>query len=825
MRVKMVLDLVANTKGGAAQAKRDLQGVKGAAKGLDSARAGQRITRDFLNLSTSSKAATRGMKEAKAASTALGTNSGAAKLSRDMDHLARRTARARAEIAQLGTAEGKAAARTQAQARAARRKAESEGGGTSLFAGTRAMVGGYLGVQGARMAARATVGQSISFEKAMAEVKKKVDGMDDPAALATMEQSVSKWAIAYGRAREEVAALVAEAGAGGVALKDMPGFVRINLAAATAWDVSADKAGNALSKIRAATGWGNEQLELFVDKVNALSDAGAAKEMDVVEMFQRAGAAAKAAGVEFDTSLAFLTAMNNVAIAPEVAARGFNALSSNLRTATEQPARVEDGLKMLGLTPKGVEKGMKTNATATMIDVLERLEKHADKAKAAIKIFGKEWWDEIARAGQALPEIRKNLDIVRSPAKHVGSAQNSLNIELATTDKHLKRLSALASEVGDRLGRWALPGINEGIEKIIAGMDALDKRAADRKQAEELEGKVSNNQPLTPEEREKLANDRHLAARVRRGANATSSKRDFEATSSRMEGADGPTALSERAQLLRRQLERQIETLETELKLTPDGRGDRKKTRRLDNLRKQLKEIPTSPLDGRASSTDPRRPADQAERGQADRGEVMALRERVLQLESRLSTLAELQRTATNPADRRGFGADAEPLERRRNQADEQLRRKVAPNLTAAGRFGFGPGGAPVSAQPRGAGSGSRSFGLSVKDWAQSLIGAGDVDLGGAGITIAESLASGLRSGGASATSAASGIRDGITGAFSGADLTGAGTTMMASLEAGIIAGGPRAVAAAQRVAGQVKGALAGGGRQTLSGSLHDGVE
>ncbi|MGO4264042.1 phage tail tape measure protein, partial [Lysobacter sp. TAB13] len=137
-----------------------------------------------------------------------------------------------------------------------------------------------------------------------------------------------------------------------VALQDMPEFVRINLAAATAWDVSADKAGNALAKIRAATGWSNQELELFVDKVNALSDAGAAKEMDVVDMFQRAGAAAKAAGVQFDTSLAFLTAMNNVAIAPEVAARGFNAFGSTLRTATEQQARVDEGLKMIGLSAK-----------------------------------------------------------------------------------------------------------------------------------------------------------------------------------------------------------------------------------------------------------------------------------------------------------------------------------------------------------------------------------------------------------------------------------------------------------------------------------------
>lgn len=832
MRVKMILDLIANTKGGAKQAQRDLKGVKDAAKDLDKASGGQKLSRDFLNLSSNSKAATRNIKETATASAALGKNSGAAKLGRDLDTVASRAAKARREIAQLGTAEGKAAARLQAQARNARKNAETEGGGggTALFAGTRSLVGGYLGIQGARLAARGTVGQSVSFEKAMAEVRKKVDGMDDPAQFAAMEKAVSKWAIAYGRSREEVASLVAEAGAGGVSLADMPDFVRINLAAATAWDTTADKTGSALAKIRAATQWTNPQLEDFADKVNALSDAGAAKEMDVVDMFQRAGAAAQAAGVKFDASLAFLTAMNNVAIAPEVASRAFNAFASNLRNATEQPERVAEGLKMLGFSAKGVEKGMKTNATATMIDVLERLEKHADKAKAAIKIFGKEWWDEIARAGQALPEIRKNLDIVNDPKKWKGSAQNNLNIQLATTDNHLKRLSAQASEVGDKLGRWALPAINEGIEKIIAGMDALEKRAADKKAEDSLAEKVSAGLPLTPEERAKLANDREMAARVTGQSNAISARKDYQDTSARMDGADTPAALSERAQLLRRQLQRQIDTLETQLKLAPDGFGDRKKAQRLASLRKQLADIPTSPFDKRASPLDARRPGDQDERGRPDRSDVVALRERVLQLESRLATLDELRRISRNRDDRLGYGADAEPYTRRRNQADEQLRNRIAPNLTAASRFGFGPGGAPASAGPRGAGPGGASFGLSVKDWAKSVIGAGDIDLGGAGITIAESLAQGLRTGGASAEAAATGIRSGITGAFDGADMSAAGSALMASLATGIRAGGAQAVAAARDVAAQARAAAAGGiasgGKsRPLSGALHDGVE
>lgn len=731
MRVKMILDLVANTKGGARQAQRDLKGVKDAAKGLDGAKGGQRISRDFLNLASNSKAAAGGVRQVTVAAKKLDGVHGPQRISRDFLNLATNAKTAGREIDRAG----QKAARAQAQARrgGGGGRETAKDGGTTLFGGTKALVGGFLGVQGARMAGRATVGQSISFEKAMAEVRKKVDGMDDPAELAKMEQAVSKWAIAYGRAREEVAAMVAEAGAGGVSLADMPEFIRINLAAATAWDATADKTSNALAKIRAATGWGNKQLEEFVDKVNALADAGSAKEMDVVDMFQRAGAAAKAAGVDFDASLAFLTAMNNVAIAPEVAARGFNAFASKLRTATDQGDKVEEGLKALGLTPKGVEKGMKTDAKGTMIDVLERLEKSTDKASVAIKVFGREWWDEVARAGQALPEIRKNLDIVGDRKKWSGSAQKSLNIELETTDKHLKRLSALTSEVGDRLGRWALPAINEGVEKIIAGMDALDRRAAEGAQAradraaeDATAGRLADDKALTPEERDRMARDAAYRKRIQAGA---AGKRTDKANL----GLTNNSRLAD--------LERERGELGASIEARRRaGATDEQLAYSVNRLAAIIAEIRGIDASRVPAALDPRRPADQDDRANPGRGETLALLQRVKNLEARLAATEELGAAETNPADKAGFAADA-----------MRIRASLGTARRPGGQFGFGPGGAPTSAEPKGAGPGASSFRASLKDWAKSLIGEGDIDLGGAGITIAESLAGGLRSGGASA--------------------------------------------------------------------------
>lgn len=105
----------------------------------------------------------------------------------------------------------------------------------------------------------------------------------------------------------------------------------------------------------------------------------------------------------------------------------------------------------------------------------------------------------------------------------------------------------------------------------------------------------------------------------------------------------------------------------------------------------------------------------------------------------------------------------------------------------------------------------------------------GEVDLGGAGLTIAESLAKGLKSGTGSVSDAAGGMNDAVRNAV-GADLTSAGQHAAESYAAGLRKGVPAVAAAAQAlgaaaVSSANRNAMARGGSKTISGALHDGVE
>lgn len=342
------------------------------------------------------------------------------------------------------------------------------------------VAGSMLGMGGAALSGLAAGGaaayglkQAISFDKAMADVKKKIN-LDEGASWADVEEMINKTSRDVGMKREDMASLAAAAGQAGIAYKDLAGFMTLAAKSASAWDVGAKEAAQNLANIKTQTGWTNKELEVFADKVNALGDSTASAERDVLGMFKRSSAAAKAAGIPLDTTMAITTALNSAGMQEEVASRFTSAFASTLRTATHGTKKAKEALSEIGLTPRGVEAGMKKDATKTVLDVLDRIGKSKDQASVAVRLFGKEWWDEAARAGQVIPEIKKNLQLLAGKSWE-GSLSKNLATDLATTSKHLERFGALTSEIGDRLTRWALPSINEQLDRTIKAFDTAKK--------------------------------------------------------------------------------------------------------------------------------------------------------------------------------------------------------------------------------------------------------------------------------------------------------------------------------------------------------------
>ena len=342
------------------------------------------------------------------------------------------------------------------------------GASVAVMAG--AGVGGTIARVGAAMAYGTK--QAIDFEKAMANVRKKVN-VPAGGSIASVEEMINRTAVDIGMSRTDMAELAAAAGQAGIAYDDLSSFMRLAAQTSSSWDISAKDAALQLARVKASTEWTIPQLRDYADKVNALGDSSASAEKDIAEMFMRSAAAAKSANVPLDTTLAVTTALNSIGIVPETASRFFNSFSSKMLVSGSRGAKdAAEGFSMLGLSLQKVQKGMKKDATGTIIDFLDRLEKSPNKAEIANKVLGGEWWDEGSRAGQGLTEIRKNLEAIRS-GSWKGSLQQAQQIDLSTTAKQLERTKAMVSEIGDGLMRWSLPPINAQLQKMIDAYRSL----------------------------------------------------------------------------------------------------------------------------------------------------------------------------------------------------------------------------------------------------------------------------------------------------------------------------------------------------------------
>lgn len=345
-----------------------------------------------------------------------------------------------------------------------------------------AAIPGYaLGAGGATLGGLAVGGagfyalrEAVTFEKAMADVKKKVT-LDAGASWDDVEAMINKTARSTGLSRESVAALAAQAGQAGVAYKDLAGFMDTAAKAASAWDIDAKESAQTLSQIRAQTGWTNKELSEYADKVNYLGDISAAAEKNISEMWARASEGAKAAGLNYDDSMVFLTAMRGVGMDKDVSARALGAISTKLRIADSLPKGAKAALQSIGLRPKDVEQHMRRDGAGTLLSVLDRINKSRDSAKVSQELFGAEWSDEAQRLAGGAREEAIRLRKALASGDWKGSTEKSFQEGMKTTQSHWDRTKNLASELADKSTRGVLPYLNSA---MAAALDSYDSKGA-----------------------------------------------------------------------------------------------------------------------------------------------------------------------------------------------------------------------------------------------------------------------------------------------------------------------------------------------------------
>jgi len=301
------------------------------------------------------------------------------------------------------------------------------------------------------------VKKAIEFESAMADVVKVANLSEEE--TKKMSLALEKLSTKIPIAADGLASIAASGASLGIAKDKLIDFTKVVAKMSTAFDMSADEAGEVVAKIMNVYGLGLKETTKLGDVLNYLSDNTAAKARDMINVLSRIGGTAKMFGLSAKNAAALADAFLAMGKPPEVAATAINALLTKLNTADKQGKKFQDGLKALGLNAIDIKFAIKNDPQKAIMMVLNRIKQFDKQTQMGIltDMFGAEYSDDIALLVAGLDNYKKALKLVNNEQGYNNSMQREFENRSKTTANQLQLLGNALNRIAIDLGSVVLP--------------------------------------------------------------------------------------------------------------------------------------------------------------------------------------------------------------------------------------------------------------------------------------------------------------------------------------------------------------------------------
>jgi len=307
---------------------------------------------------------------------------------------------------------------------------------------------------------------AISFESAMADVSKTVDGTKEE--LKALGGELRNMSHTIPLSADQLARIAASGGQLGIAAGDISQFAQTTAKMAVAFDMTADAAGDSIGKIKNVYKLTIPEVEGLGDSINQLGNTTAARERDIVDVMLRVGGTANQFGLAKEKTAALAAAMLSLGKAPEVASTSINAMLNRMQTATMQTGEFQDALGKIGMTADEMAEAVAANPQKALDDLLETLSKLSGRERAEVLtgLFGKEFQDDIGVLVGSLGTYKDAMGQVADATKFAGAMNKEFETRSATTENQLQLLKNVVMDIVRGVGDGFLPAINAGAEVL-----------------------------------------------------------------------------------------------------------------------------------------------------------------------------------------------------------------------------------------------------------------------------------------------------------------------------------------------------------------------
>ncbi|NIJ70602.1 TP901 family phage tail tape measure protein [Xanthomonas sp. 60] len=310
------------------------------------------------------------------------------------------------------------------------------------------------------------IGQAMSFESAMADVKKVVD-FDTPAQFAQMGRDVEDLSMRLPMLPTEIAKIVAAAGQAAIPRQELLRFSEDAAKMGVAFDSTAEEAGQTMATWRTAFRMGQDEVVVLADKINHLGNTGPASVIKISEVVNRIGALGEVAGLGSGPLAALGATVAGMGIESEVSATGIKNMLLTLAAGEGAAKRQVEVLEKLGLSATGMAKAMQDDAGGAILTVLEKLKELPKHEQAAnmTALFGRESVGAIAPLLTNLGLLKSNFDKVSDAEVYGGSMAAEYASRVATSENALQLLKNQALVLAQSIGQTLLPQFKQLMDR------------------------------------------------------------------------------------------------------------------------------------------------------------------------------------------------------------------------------------------------------------------------------------------------------------------------------------------------------------------------
>lgn len=234
--------------------------------------------------------------------------------------------------------------------------------------------------QGVRAASR--------FEDALADVRKAADL--DPTQARALGRELRTAATQSRLTREELAGIAAAGAQRGVTVPDLLPYTRMVEQAAVAFEVPAQRAGDAVGVLRNAFQLTVAEVEGPLNAINKLGDTTGANSAGLLDFTERAGGVARALSILPAQAAAFGSAIIEFGgRPPEIAARAFSTLAGRLADAENLPKRAQEAFEGLGLSAQTLGELTRKDGTEGVLTFLRAVQASENPLGALSRPLGR----------------------------------------------------------------------------------------------------------------------------------------------------------------------------------------------------------------------------------------------------------------------------------------------------------------------------------------------------------------------------------------------------------------------------------------------------